>query len=187
MRLWFLLGSLAAVTALAQPAGNPAHELASLREDVRELKQRIGELALTVEQLARENSALQSKAGQSYATLEQLNKAIAELNRALQGDLADQKREVLAQVAAQLEKMGKQTNAALEALAKGQATRPAVQSQFSENFPQQGINYTVQSGDTLSAIAQKNGAKMQDIINANKLSDPTKIRVGQTLFIPLGK
>lgn len=187
MRTWFLLATLAATAAVGQPAGNPAYELASLREDVRELKQRVGELTLTIEQLARENATLQSKAGQSYATIEQMNKAIAELNRALQGDLTEQKRDILAQVAGQLEKMGKQTNAALEALAKGQAARPAVQTQFSENFPQQGINYTVQSGDTLSAIAQKNGAKMQDIINANKLSDPTKIRVGQTLFIPLGK
>lgn len=187
MRIWLTLAGLAAVTLTAQPSNNPALELANLREDVRELRQRVGELALSVEQLSRENSALQSKAGQSYATIEQLNKAIAELNRVLQGDLSEQKREILAQVAAQLEKMGKQTNAALESLAKGQATRPVVQSQFSENFPQQGINYTVQAGDTLSAIATKNGAKMQDIINANKLSDPTKIRPGQTLFIPLAK
>lgn len=176
-----------AVTAMAQPANNTAFELASLREDVRELKQRIGELSLTVEQLNRENSALQSKANQSYATIEQLNKAIADLSRSVQGDLTEQKREILTHVATQLEKMGKQTNAALEALAKNQATRPAVQTSFSEDFPKQGVNYTVQPGDTLSAIAQKNGAKMQDIVNANKLSDPTKIRPGQTLFIPLGK
>lgn len=186
MRIWILFAGLTAV-ALAQPSNNPAYELASLREDVRELRQRLGELSLNVEQLTRENASLQSKTGQSFATVEQLNKAIADLNRALQGDLTEQKREILTQVANQLEKMGKQTNAALESLAKGQATRPAVQSQFSENFPQQGVNYTVQAGDTLSAIAQKNGAKMQDIINANKLTDPTKIRVGQTLFIPLAK
>jgi LysM repeat protein len=187
MRTWFLLGSLAVVTAFAQPANNTAFELAGLREDVRLLQQRLGELALTVEQLGRENSSLQSKANQSYATIEQLNKAIADLNRTLQGDLSEQKREILQQVATQLERMGKQTNAALEALAKNQAARPAVQTNFAEDFPKQGINYTVQTGDTLSAIAQKNGAKMQDIVNANKLSDPTKIRVGQTLFIPLGK
>ena len=38
-----------------------------------------------------------------------------------------------------------------------------------------------------TAIAQKTGAKLQDIVNANKIADPTKIRVGQTLFIPGGK
>lgn len=187
MRAWFLLASFAAVSAVAQPANNSAFELASLREDIRELKQRVGELSLAIEQLSRENAALQSKANQGYATIEQLNKAIADLNRTVQGDLAEQKREILTQVAGQLEKMGKQTNAALEALAKNQATRPAVQTSFAEDFPKQGVNYTVQAGDTLSAIAQKNGARMQDIINANKLTDPTKIRVGQTLFIPVAK
>ena len=57
----------------------------------------------------------------------------------------------------------------------------------SEDFPKEGINYTVQNGDSLAVIAKKNNAKQQDIINANKISDPSKIRAGQTLFIPQGK
>jgi LysM repeat protein len=185
MRPWILLGSLVlAVTATAQPANNLAFDLASLREDVRLLNQRVGELTLSVEQLTRENSTLQAKANQSYVTVEQLNKAIAELNRTTQAALADQRRDVLAQVARHIEALGRQTNAALDALAKNQATRPAVQTNFGEDFPKQGVNYTVQAGDTLSAIAQKHNARTQDIINANKITDPTRIRVGQTLFIP---
>jgi len=105
----------------------------------------------------------------------------------MQGALADQKRETLTQVAGQIERLGKQTNAALDALAKNQATRPAVQTTFSEEFPKEGINYTVQAGDTLAVIAKKTGAKLSDIVNANKIADPTRIRVGQTLFIPQGK
>lgn len=182
-----------AVTALAtaasgQTQGEPTkYELVSLREDVRLLTQRVGELGLMVEQLNRDNAALQAKVGQNYVTLEQLNKALADLHRTTQGALADQKRETLAQVAGQIERLGKQTNAALDALAKNQATRPAVQTTFSEEFPKEGINYTVQAGDTLAVIAKKTGAKLQDIVNANKIADPTRIRTGQTLFIPQGK
>jgi LysM repeat protein len=188
MRHWIFLGSVAAAaTAWGQPANNVAFELASLREDVRLLTQRVGELQMNVEQLQREKDALQAKTSQSYVTLEQLNRALADLSRTTQGSLGDQRREILQQVASQIERLGKQTNAALDALAKNQATRPPVQTTFSEDFPQQGVNYTVQAGDTLSSIAQKNGARLQDIINANKLTDPTKIRVGQTLFIPLAK
>ena len=49
--------------------------------------------------------------------------------------------------------------------------------------------YTVQSGDTLSAIAKKflgNANAYMDIFNANKdqLSDPDKIKPGQVLKIP---
>ncbi len=183
-------GLLAAMTSTvwAQPmVDNMRMELASLREDVRLLTQRVGELSLTVEQLNRDNSSLQAKASQSYVTIEQLNRALAEANRTMQGALADQKRETLAQVGTQIERLGKQTNAALDALAKNQATRPAVQTTFNEEFPKEGVNYTVQANDSLAVIARKHNAKQQDIINANKISDPSKIRVGQTLFIPQGK
>jgi nucleoid-associated protein YgaU len=51
------------------------------------------------------------------------------------------------------------------------------------------ISYTVQPGDTLSAIAKKflgNANEYMDIFNANKdqLSDPDKIKPGQVLKIP---
>ena len=193
MRSRFL--SLGSFVALAFAVANPVPaqidqsrmELANLREDVRGLTQRVGELTMNVEQLTRENNALQNRTSQNFVTLEQLNRSVAELNRAMQGALLDQKREVLQTVAGQIERLGKQTNAALDALAKNQATRPAVQTTFADDFPKEGINYTVQTGDSLSNIAKKTGAKMSDIINANKITDPTKIRVGQTLFIPQGK
>jgi LysM repeat protein len=178
--LMLLAGSLSAQS-------DPRSELAALRQDLLLLNQRVGELTMTVEQLTRENTALQEKTGRSYATVEQLNKAIADVNRTIQSELGEQKREVLAQVAGQMEKLGRQTNAALDALAKNQATRPVVQTTFTDNFPKEGINYTVQAGDTLAVIARKNNAKLQDIINANKISDPTRILAGQTLFIPQGK
>ena len=183
-------GLLAVLTsaALAQTSSNdPRQELFNLREDVRLLTQRVEEMSLTVEQLNRDNSSLQAKASQSFVTLEQLNSAIATINRTTQAALTDQKRETLEQVSARIEKLAKQTQAAIDAVAKSQATRPAVQTSFSEEFPKEGINYTVQTGDTLSGIAKKNGAKLSDIRNANKISDDSKVRVGQTLFIPQSK
>jgi LysM repeat protein len=60
-----------------------------------------------------------------------------------------------------------------------------VTTNFSDDFPKEGVSYTVQKGDTLAVIAKKTGAKQQDIINANKLADPSKINLGQTLFIPV--
>jgi len=166
---------------------NTRIEVANLRQDVALLTQRVGELTMAVEQLTRDNNSLQAKASQSYVTVEQLNKSVADTNRAMQAALADQKREVLQQVAGQIERLGKQTNAALDALAKNQATRPVVQTTFGDDFPKEGINYTVQPGDTLAVIARKNNAKLSDIINANKIADPTRVRAGQTLFIPQSK
>lgn len=44
--------------------------------------------------------------------------------------------------------------------------------------------YIVQSGDTLSSIAQRFGVTIEAIVQANSLSDPGRLSIGQTLVIP---
>jgi LysM repeat protein len=178
----------------AQPAQPMSTDLANLREDLRGLTQRVNELQLQVEQLQRENSELRGKSGsaQSYATVAQLNEGVAELNRTIKASVADAKNETLQQVSVQMEKLAKQTNAALESLASTTnthtpSTATVRQTTFSDDYPKEGTHYTVQKGDTLAVIARKTGAKSQDIVNANKISDPSHIQVGQSLFIPGGK
>lgn len=176
---------------LAQPNLPPAVELANLREDVRLLTQRLGELSLRVEQLERTNAELARTAAgaqQNAATLSQLNTAIADLSRDIRTAQTQTKNEVLAVVATQMENLAKQTNAALDAMARNRAaSAPAAPATFSDNFPKEGVTYTVQRGDTLSSIAQRHGARVQDIVNANRITDPTRVQVGQVLFIPGGK
>ncbi|MSU49842.1 MAG: LysM peptidoglycan-binding domain-containing protein [Opitutus sp.] len=182
-----LAGGVLTATAFAQ---NPQIEIANLREDVRGLIQRVSELSLRLEQLERENAELRSRAtatDKSYATRTDLKEAVAEVFRNIRTAVAASKTETLQQASAGLEKLAKQTNAALDSLAKSQATRPAVQTSFAEDYAREGVSYTVQKGDSLAVIARKTGAKQQDIINANKISDPSRISVGQTLFIPGGK
>lgn len=194
--MWKMLLIAGALPALALAQNAPtAYEMATLREDVRGLSQRVGELSLRLEQLERENADLRQRAAstsQAYATVTQLNNAINDLNRAIQTS----QRETLQTVSGQLEKLGQQTNAALETLSRNQAAlaarsttpaTPAAPVTFSDNFPKEGISYTVQKGDSLGAIARKTGGKSQDIVNANKLTDPDKLAPGQTLFIPGGK
>ena len=45
-------------------------------------------------------------------------------------------------------------------------------------------DYTVQSGQTLSAIAAKYGISVDDIVKANNIADPNNINIGQVLKIP---
>jgi LysM repeat protein len=184
-----LAGSvLAAASAFAQ---NPSSiEFANMREDVRGLTQRVAELSLKVEQLERENAELRRKSStvdHSYATVAALRDAVDDMNRSMRSAVDSAKKETLQHVSAQMEKLAKQTNAALDSLAKANATRPTVQTNFAEDYTKEGVSYTVQKGDTIAVIAKKTGAKQQDIINANKISDPSRITVGQTLFIPGGK
>jgi LysM repeat protein len=168
------------------PSGSP--EIANLREDLRVLTQRVGDLSLRVDQLERENTDLQRNSSQTYVTLAQLNAAIADVNRAMQAALSDQKRDTLREVGVRLEKLARETQAAIDAVARGVATRAPISTPtFKDNYAKEGVSYTVQRGDTLSKIAHKTGGRVEDIINANKIADPSRLEVGQTLFIPGGK
>ena len=185
-----LLASAAPAALHAQAVQSPAVEMAHMREEFRLLQQRIGELSIRVEQLEEANTRLARTAAgaeQNYATLTQLNTAIADLSRDIKAASAATKSEVLATVGTQMENLARQTNAALDSVSRSRPAPPAAPAVFSDDFPKEGITYTVAAGDTVSRIAQKTGSRMADIINANKLADPTKIQVGQVLFIPGGK
>lgn len=163
---------------------NLAFEVANMREDLRVLIQRIGELNLRVEQLERENATLRgATAGLSdtYATVAQLNAAVAEVNRTIStGDAASR-----TQAANAIKELARQTNTSIDSVAKGMAQRAAVTAPtFTDDFPKTGGSYTVQRGDTISSIAARTGTSVKDILNANRITDPTRIQVGQTLFIP---
>ena len=194
-----LCSFLIACAAVAAPRAPAQTEVADLHEDVRGLTQRVNELSLRVEQLEHENSELRAKVAnfegsRDTVTAAQLNGAVAELNAAIKSAVASSRGEILAQVATQMESLAKQTNAALDSIAKPSTAqaRPAPQSPpakqaFGDAYPKEGVSYTVQKGDTVGLIAKKTGAKAQDIIDANKLLDPSRIQSGQVLFVPGGK
>ncbi len=180
-------GGLISASAFAQ---SPQIEIANLREDVRGLTQRVTELTLRLEQIERENTEWRRRAtaaDKNYATMAEVKEAVEEMARTARSAVSTSKAEVLQQVAAGMEKLAKQTNAALESVAKSPAKGAAVQTIFAEDYAKEGMSYTVQKGDSLASIAKKTGAKQHDIVNANKISDPSRITTGQTLFIPAGK
>lgn len=183
--------------AFAQSFGT---ELANMRQELELLKQQVGTLQLTVESLQRENSELRSAASagkQSYATVTELNTAVANLNRAIKDGNADTQKKL----DGQMKQLAKETNSALGDLAKTINTRTrgvtatpassgAMQQAaptFSDNYPKEGISYTVQRGDSVSGIARKTGAKQQHIIDANRIANDKQLMIGQVLFIPGGR
>lgn len=46
-----------------------------------------------------------------------------------------------------------------------------------------GVWYTVESGDSVSRIAERNGVPVEDIVELNGLVDPDRLEVGQPLFL----
>lgn len=47
-----------------------------------------------------------------------------------------------------------------------------------------GSSYTVRSGDTLSVIARRHGVSIATLAQANNLTNPNALRIGQVLTIP---
>ena len=190
----------AIISSIALPRICAQAEIADLREDVHSLSQRVNELTLRVEQLEHDNAELKAKLSKAEDTRDavtaaQLNGAVADLNSSVAAAVSASRAEILQQVATQMEVLAKQTNAALDSIAKAgsapqlrAASSPAMpKPAFGDSYPKEGISYTVAKGETVGLIAKKTGAKAQDIIDANKLLDPSRIQAGQVLFVPGGK
>ena len=77
--------------------------------------------------------------------------------------------------------------AAIHSIANAQP-KIALPTNFSDDYPKTGVSYTVQPGDTLSAIARIHGSSIKHIQNANKIVIPSRdLQVGQTIFIPISQ
>lgn len=181
------------------PSPNYRAEIANLRADIQALDRRVREMDLAMEELIRRNRELvaeaervqRNQAGQLNDVVRdaQLRAALADLQKTMAAADADLRRQVIREVTQQIEQLGKQTQAAIDAVARSAASRPTVstppsRTTFSDDFPKEGISYVVKRGDTLSGIATRNNSTVRDIQNANQISDPGSIQVGQTLFIP---
>jgi len=64
------------------------------------------------------------------------------------------------------------------------AKPPAVQPAAQAAAPTRPSSYIVKRGDTLYSIALESGVDYRELAQANKLDDPSKLRVGQELRLP---
>jgi lysozyme len=44
--------------------------------------------------------------------------------------------------------------------------------------------YTVKKGDTATSIARSHGIAAEELLKANKITDPKRLQIGQTLKVP---
>jgi LysM repeat protein len=64
------------------------------------------------------------------------------------------------------------------------ASTPAASPTASAEPSTSGATYKVKSGDTLSAIAARFGTTVRVLVDLNRISDPSRIRIGQILRLP---
>ena len=176
-----ILGVFLVLPELSAQSSLPA-TVAGLKQDIAMLNQQVRALRLEVEQMHHENAALQER----IAKLSSLANLLRE-----EYQTADEsnRHSILAEVSRQLKMLAKEIKSGSNVIADTShlpsATPPSLE--FPQDYPKMGVEYTVESGDTLSGIARDYSATVKDIQNANQIADPLLLQVGQTIFIPIAQ
>ena len=170
--------------------------VANLSQDVNLLGQSLKTMRLEIEELRRENAriraqvAVASSKSATNAQISSLSVAIETLRREYGSADTQQKQQILAELNRQISVLAKETQSAINSIAKAAYNQPQVSTppHFSDDFPKTGKTYVVRSGDTLSKIARDHGSTIKHIQNANKIVNPSKdLQVGETIFIPISQ
>ena len=190
-RISLIIFGLSAAFAPLHGQSNAA--FASLNQDVQYLGERVKKLSLAVEVMERENQqlkrSLEAQMKAHKAMLSRFESLNASIDARLQGQSsrdAALKKEILGEVSVQIKKLASETQKALDSLSKAIGSEPQIEVpvEFDDNYPQEGVAYEVQPGDTLSGIAQKLNSTVRDIQNANRIADPSRLAAGKTIFVP---
>ena len=180
MRFFLALGAALAIAASAPAQRSAGQVYAQQAQALRDLQYQVQTLAArfdAIEQrqtsLAARLAALERGSGTSgLATKDELAalrsdlEAVRATQGRLRGEIVDDLSTRIAAIAEREQK----------ARATAERERQAAQ--------RSGYSHTVEAGQTLSAIAQAYKVSVKAIMRANTITDPTKLRVGQTLFIP---
>lgn len=128
------------------------------QEKMQRMTGRLETLEMEMNRISRDLETLKS----------QLDSRCVSIERKSEAD----KREMVARLSAELDKLIKQTS----------APAPAPAAKVSSNG--YGIEHVVRSGETLYTIAKAYNVSAKTILDNNKIQDAGRLSVGQKLFIP---
>ena len=169
--------------------------LANIKQDLELVNREVTGLRSEVEMLRRENAQLRIAMDQADRSRRKVqgtqSPLVLEMQNRLQGLELALKQSERARVSTQNE-LNKKFQQIIEQMNRGfeQVSASASTSNdskvptFSSYYPKNGFVHKVEKGETVSSIAQKYKSKVSWIIDANQISDPTKVFVGRELFVP---
>lgn len=147
--------------------------------DLRQLSDQVGALSRSLEVLDGRVSKLEAQAGAPAVTSDEVTALRRDIQQ-LRTERDSLKREVTDDLAARVEKI-----AARQQPSEARAVAPAAaRSPGAAGGKRGGYEHKVEKGQTLSEIAKGYNTTVDAIIKANKITNPSAIRVGQVLFIP---
>ena len=168
-------------------------QVANLKQDLELISREVAGLRSEVELLRRENAQLRvvvqsfskkanSDQGISSAQMVQVNGRLSYIEKKVQENAGSQVK-MQTNVNQQMQELIKQMNDGFEKISQGPTT-PTPAMSFSTDYPQKGFVHKVEKGETVSSIAKKYESRVKWIIDANQITDPTKVSVGKELFVP---
>jgi len=154
-------------------------EIGMLREQVRRVEGRIEGIELELDRLRGDIDLVRSKpTGPSQGDVEALQSRLAGLESQIRSvDSARQKdrQEIIDSLSGKIASL----------VGSSRPSRPAAAAPVRRaTGPQEGYEHVVEPGQTLSAIAAAYNVSSKSIVDANNLTKPDQLRVGQKLFIP---
>ncbi len=167
-----LTGCFVTTADMQQQSMRTREDLALVREELQQTKGRIQLIQDQQEQLWQELERIKlssSQQGQSILSkskeeMERLQKHIAALEEQRVQDrkkIVNQMSKTIADVVSKSQTAGGHTR-----------------------ISEYGVEHTVAGGETLSEIASAYGVSVRVLIQANKLQNPDRLKVGQKIFIP---
>ena len=166
---------LAAALLLAAPG--PAQRVAAQQQ------QALREVEFAVQRLAARFDAIEQRQDALSARLAALERGDGRSSLATKDEVAALRTDLAALKATQSRMRGEivdDLSGRISAITERQARAQSAERQARGS----GYSHVVESGQTLSAIAEAYGVSVRAIMKANKIADPTKLQVGQKLFIP---
>jgi LysM repeat protein len=170
-----LLGYL--LSAVVLPAQDPS------------VVERVNRLSVYVEELLADRAQHQKQ-------IDDLTREVASLREQLAAARGSARSEDVSSLAEAIREVDKKRQAdrelilkEIEKLGTTLSSRPKTEAAPENPKPRRGYEYTVNEGDTLSAIVDAYRAKgvkvtVDQVLKANPGLKPTSLRVGQTIFIP---
>ena len=157
--------------------------------DFRQLSEQVSALSHTQEALDARLTRLEAQVNTASRNPDDLVAVRRDL-QLVRADRETLKKEITDDLAGRVEKIAARQQAEIRAARPAPAPAASLGSASSHSAGtagtggRSGYEHKVEKGQTLSVIAKGYGKSVEAIMKANKLSNPSSIRVGQVLFIP---
>lgn len=190
----FVFATVALVSQANAQSSNLQYQVANMVEDQRLMMEQMRGLLSEMDEMRRENARLKAlveefeakaiRQSGNYATVVQVNELVRKTAADLSARDEAVQRDLTALVNRELAAFAKKVNDAMAVVPVVAKQDPNVRTDFPQNFPTAGVPYNVAPGDSLAGIAKKLNSRVDWIQNANKISDPRLLQVGQRIFVP---